>query len=381
VRSPRFRPRRYRLKAAPAAAVREGHPWVYRDKLSSVTEKFADGQWLELLDPHDGIVGYGIYHREGGVGIRVLGPTLPDVRETVAQAVRRRRKLQNETDAYRVINGENDGLPGVVLDVYAGWGVLQTYQPGVDSLGRYAAALACQQLELRGLVWKLPHRRIGPGADMARILRGHPPDVVEFHEGSLQLSADLLAGQKSGTFLDLRGLRRWLRRQPLEKTAVLNLFAYTGMAGLAACAAGAAMVVNVDAAQPSLDFGARHHAHPAQRWVCADIFRWLSTPDSVRYDLIIVDPPCMAYTMAQVPKALAAYRKLYTSVARRLKPGGRIVACCCTSRIAPAQFDSTLSSALPNMAIQERLPHEPDHRARFSEANYLKIVVLGPKRP
>lgn len=373
--------KRYQLKKAVAEALRNGHPWVFRDKVSSASAVFQDGEWLQLVDQDNKPVGTGIYQAKGGVAIRVLRLGQEPVsvgwlRKQIGKAIAKRAPLTQETDAYRVLNGENDHFPGVVLDVYAGNGVLQTYTPGVDALGRYAAAVASQQLSLKSVVWKTPSKRLDSEDRPNRLLRGARPHVVKFYEGKLKLAADLWSGQKSGTFLDLRGLRRYLQALDLNGKRVLNLFAYTGTAGLACCAAGAKEVINVDQAQPSLDFGQRYHGHKAQRWVCADIFSWVKGYQAQPFDLIVVDPPSMASNKTQVGRALATYKRIYAAVHRLLRPGGTIVGCCCTSRISPGEFESTLRQALRGMRRTERLPMELDHKPRFDEANYLKILAF-----
>lgn len=382
--SRRFQPRRYQLKKELAAVVRQGHPWIFRDKLSSAVQVFDDGQWLQLVDADNEVVGWGLYQAQGGVGIRVLRkgnqpPSREWYKKLVAKAIAARAGLREKNEGYRVFNGESDKLPGIVLDVYNGYGVLQTYSSGVDSLGRYLAALAYQQLGLRGLLWKTPSKRKDLEKPTVRLLRGNLPGVVKFQEGPLKLAADLRSGQKSGTFLDLRGLRRWLTEQNLRGSRVLNLFAYTGAIGLACCEGGAREVLNVDAAQASLDFGARYHAAPAQRWVCADIFHWIpQLGKQDLYDYIIVDPPSMASQMDQVPQALATYRRIYRQLLPHLKPGGVLIACCCTSRISADRFEQVVRQALAGAKVWLRLPMEVDHKPGFPEANYLKILIFRP---
>ncbi len=358
---------RFRLKRRPAAAVRGGHPWVFREALGPAD--FPEGQWLELFE--EGPLGLGIFQREGGLAVRMIGAR-PDLPALVRRAARKKAPLLRETDAFRLLNGESDGVPGVVIDVYGEVAVLQTYTAGVDALGRAALRAARRQQHLTTGVWKFPTRRADALARSFRVMWGTPPELVRFREGELQLAADL-GGQKSGTFLDLRGLRRWLSGQDLTGKRVLNLFSYTGAAGLACCLAGAREVVNVDQAQASLDFGAQHHAHPAQRWLNRDIFADLKTLGQ-GWDLIIVDPPSMASTTEHVPKALAIYKRLYKAIPEMLTAEGLVVACCCTSRIAAGQFERTLG-----MRVLDRLPMELDHKPRFSEADYLKVMLAQPE--
>lgn len=379
----RFQPCRYQLKKEGAEVVRQGHPWIFRDKLSSAIQVFTDGQWLQLVNASNETVGWGVYQASGGVGIRVLRkgsnpPTLEWYAKLVNKAIARRAPLRQETQSYRVLNGESDHVPGITLDIYQGYGVLQTYSNAVDSLGRFLAGLVYKQLDLKGLLWKTPAKRKDSSHSL-RVLRGEVPHTVRFQEAGLSLAADLRSGQKTGTFLDLRGLRRWLALQNLRGARVINLFCYTGAIGLACCKGGASEVLNVDAAQASLDFGARYHQAAAQRWVCADIFRWLPQLNAKDlYDWIIVDPPSMASQMDQVPQALATYRRIYRQLLPHLKPGGVIIACCCTSRISPQRFEQVVRQALGGAKVWQRLPMELDHKPGFSEANYLKILIFRP---
>jgi 23S rRNA (cytosine1962-C5)-methyltransferase len=379
------RPHRFQLKKEVAKALTGGHPWVFRDKVSGAAQIFADGQWLELVDGENQVVGYGLYQQEGGVAVRVLrlGTKPPDLeywKKNLQRSIKRRAGLLFETNAYRLLNGESDGFPGIVIDVYDGYAVLQTYTPAVDALGRYMALLAFKELELKAVIWKTPTKRKDRPSNEVRVLCGAMPEgLVKFHEGKINYYADLLSGQKSGTFLDLRGLRRWLSQQPLKQNRILNLFAYTGTAGLAASQAGAREVLNVDSAQASLDFGEKYHGSDTQQWLCADIFGWLNglSPEE-RFDGIVVDPPSMASLKTQVPKALATYFRIYKQVVQHIKPHGFIVACCCTSRISPGQFEECVRAALPGFRCVEKLPMEADHRARFEEARYLKVLVFQP---
>lgn len=369
------------LKPAVCEGLRSGHPWVFRDKVGREADGLRDGEWLRLLDGQGMMVGTGIYQAQGGVAIRVLrhGHGLVSVewlKQQLELALGRRQALALETDAYRVLNGESDGFPGIVIDVYAGVGVLQTYAPGMDALGRYLAGQVVERLGLKSLIWKAPSKRVGTREFTNRLLRGPRPYVVKFSEGSLSLAADLFAGQKSGTYLDLRGLRRFLTQQDLKGKKVLNLFSYTGMTGLACAQAGAAEVLNVDQAQASLDFGARYHKAPAQKWRCADIFEWIETLPQEAYDLIVVDPPSMASNKTQVVKALKTYHRIYSTLRPKLKPEGTLIACCCTSRITHKEFEEKVSYALRPMSRKLSLPMESDHQPGFAEADYLKILVF-----
>jgi 23S rRNA (cytosine1962-C5)-methyltransferase len=219
-----------------------------------------------------------------------------------------------------------------------------------------------------------------PPAASPRALRGAPPEgPIRVREGALELWLDVAAGQKSGAYLDLRGLRRWVSGQDLRGRRVLNLFSYTGWLGLAAVQAGADLVWNVDSSAAALETAARFHAGPEgrQRFTCADVFDWLpALAADAAFDLVIADPAPMTSRMSQTGRALAAYRRLYAAVARHVAPGGRVVACCCTSRVSEPAFRRAVEEGLgPGFRFERRLPPEIDHPVGFPQADYLKIEL------
>lgn len=376
-------PRRYQLNKAATAAVRSGHPWVYRKHISSAAEGFADGQWLELVDASNVIVGFGSYERSGAIGLRVVrrGDLAPDGAWVVSQvdaALDKRRSLRRKTEAFRAIHGENDGLPGVVFDVFGNVGVLQTFAAGADGFGRLCATHVRRRLGLDAVIWRPSPRRHGD-VPRARTLFGAPPPVVRFREAELEYAVDVREGQKTGAYLDLRGLRRYIRSIDSSGKRVLNLFAFAGASGVAAEAAGAREIWHVDASERALEFGRTHHVddEAKHRWVRADVFEWLQELDPAeRFDLVVVDPPQMTSRADQVRGVLRAYERLLARALAHVAPGGTLVACCCTSRVSRRQFRTVCDSALgKRMRFVERIPAETDHPVAFDEGEYLKMLV------
>ena len=411
---------RYQLRKEAAGVVLRDAPWIFRDHLSSAAEIFEDGQWLRLLDGKNKVLGYGIYEGRGAVAIRVLrrGEAPPDgawVREVVEAALLKRAplygggagaladyaaaKLSAPTDAFRAIHGESDGLPGVVIDVFGDALVVQSYSRGAEALARLAARLVAKKLGINRIVEKPAQRRQGTGTQAVgepRWLRGggatgggDASDAksasaiagpLAFHEGELSLVCDPFGGQKSGAYLDLRGLRRAVAAMPLSGARVLNLFSYTGMLGRCAEQAGAREIWQVDASASALEAAARHHVGEAakHKLITADVFEWLpaQAESGEQFELVIVDPPSMTSRRAQVPSSLSAYKKLYRAAAPHVAPGGTLVAACCTSRITRAEFRKTVAEALGNgyEPIGE-LPPEVDHPVTFSEGDYLKVLL------
>jgi len=377
--------RRYQLrKEAVGAALH--HPWIFRGHMSSAADALRDGELLRLVDGQNRIVGYGLYEATGAIAIRMLrrGAAPPDaawLRDRIAAAVARRAELAAHTDAIRLVHGESDSVPAVVIDRFADTLVVSSYAAGADVLARYAARVLAlgpaspivgpaRHVVLRPA--RLRHAAAGP----TRVLRGSPPDVAHITEDGLRFAIDLSAGQKTGAYLDLRGLRRAVAAAPLAGSRVLNLFAYSGMLGRAAEHAGAAAIVQVDGSERALAFAAQHHVdEPARHtWITADVFDWLPTYAGPPFDLVIVDPPAMTSRANQLPAVIAGYRKLYRAAAPHVRPGGALVAACCTSRIERAVFHRTVGDALgAEFTLDREIPPEGDHPVGFAQADYLKI--------
>lgn len=374
--------KRYQLKKEAAGAVKQGHPWIYRSQMSTAAEVFKTGQWLKLLGPQNDVLGYGVYDSEGLIAIRVFkqGETPPDaawISARITRALKRRENLVKYSNAYRAIHGENDSLPGVVVDVYSHVCVLQTYSASVDGIGRLVARSLLKTLGLKAAIWKFPVKRKTLRED--RVLSGRIPEEVSFREGKLNFTVSIAKGQKSGAFLDLRGLRKWVSLQPLAGKKVLNLFSYTGTLGLAAEVAGAKEIWSVDVSKGALEVAKKLHTlNPKKHtFIAADIFEWFEKLDpKEKFDLIIVDPPMMASRKDQVETALKAYRKLYREAEKHLAPKGTIVVACCTSRIARGRFQETVASAFGNRLKKRKdIPPEDDHPVSFPEGDYLKVLV------
>src|SRR5262245_52929524 len=278
-----MKPRRYQLRKDAVAILERGHPWIFREQMSSAASVFADGQWLRLVDGQNRPVGHGLYESEGAIAIRILctGDLVPDAAwlpSRLHAAVAKRSELARTTDGIRLVHGESDGIPAVVVDRFADTLVVASYSPGSDAIARYVAGA----LTPSDIVGPARHVLLRParrrrGSTPARVLRGSPPPVAHFSEDGLVLAVDLEAGHKTGAYLDLRGLRRTVRTMALVGARVLNLFAYTGMLARAAEAAGAAEIVNVDASERALAFAAAHHAADStrHRYITADVFSWL----------------------------------------------------------------------------------------------------------
>ena len=380
-----MKPRRYQLRKDAVAIVERGHPWIFREQLSTAANIFADGQWLRLVDGQNRVVGHGIYEAEGAIAIRMLdrGDVAPDakwLRNRLDIALGRRAELARQTDGIRLVHGESDGIPAVVVDQFGDTAVVSSYSSGSDALARYVG----QALRAPNVLLRPARRRRGPPLP-ARTLRGSPPTVAQFTEYGVPFSVDLEHGHKTGTYLDLRGLRRYLATKTLKDARVLNLFAYSGMLGLIAERAGARQIVHVDQSERALAFAAAHHTDDPSKhqYVTADVFDWLPALDpSEKFDIVIVDPPSMTSKKQQVPSVLAAYKKLYAAATQRVSTGGVLVAACCTSRVERTVFNDTVRKTLGGQfSLDVDIEPELDHPVGFPQADYLKILTFDVGAP
>ena len=373
-----------RLERALEGALASGHPWVYRNHLPA--HRLQTGDWVRLVAGRAEAVG--VYDAEGQVAVRLFAreriPTAADLAARVAEALAlRRRLLPPETDAYRLLFGEGDFLPGLVADRYGRYLVVKTYSAGVRRavLPGVVKALG-RALRPRGIALR--------DEEGLRPLYGEPPPPeLTVRERGLRFVANLHAGQKTGLFLDQRENRQKVR-ELAAGARVLNLFAYNGGFSVYALAGGAAFVRSVDVSAAALrdaernvaqnGFAERHEA------VVADVFEFLPRHDE-RYDLVVVDPPALARKKAQRRAALRAYARLNALALARVRPGGLLATASCTAQVSPEAFREALAEAARRAGVRARIVHEaghaPDHplRPEFPEGRYLKFAVLQVLEP
>lgn len=380
-------PIRLRLTADTVGPVARGHPWVYADGIEGKARP-PRGALVVLEDGRGKPVGFGLAD-EGDVAVRVLGRT-PETLERliprrVAQAAAGRLAiLPPETDAYRLLNGEGDGLPGVVADRYGAVTVLRLYAacwlPHLDLLVRALAAVPGTSTVIR----RKGVRRVDGGEDSAAE-RLHGPDAPEplvVRESGLRLLARPTQGQKTGLFLDQREHRRFLRERAAG-LEVAELFCYTGGFSLYAAAGGARRVTAVDIAPDALADAAENFRlngiDPARhRFVVADAFAW--APEA-GVDLLICDPPSLAHAREADAAARRAYRDLAERCGALVPPGGLLATASCTARLSWERWEQAVREGLRGAGRWSwlwRAAEPPDHPVAIEhpEGRYLKFALL-----
>ena len=381
---------RTRLRKPLERSVRSGHPWLYRDALEPF--EAAPGSVVTVLDKQDRVLCRGLADA-GVIAVRVFTTRDEPVDDTlIARRIERALALRERvvpaaTNAYRLLHGEGDQLPGMVCDRYGEHAVLKLDGDAAEAWqARFVAALRTPLAAL-GITSLL--LRTGKKHEQATELAygAAPAEVVVIEEHGMRLCANLLRGQKTGLFLDHRESRHRVRT--LARGArVLNLYGYTGGFSIAAGLGGAAHVTTVDSAAPALALAEQSwlaNALPQDRHTtrAADVPELLAELHTARarFDLIIADPPSFAPNAKSKPAALASYEKLHASCLGLLDPGGYYLAASCSSHITAADFDDTLREgarvARKVLQILERTGAPADHPRllAFPEGDYLKVVV------
>jgi 23S rRNA (cytosine1962-C5)-methyltransferase len=373
--------------------LRSGHPWVFGDSVREQNRDGAAGELAVIYDRQDRFLAIGLFDPDSPIRVRVLHTGKPVTLDAtwwsarLAQAIERRRGLFDErTNGYRVINGESDGWPGLVLDRYGGTLVLKIYTAAWRPRLPEIVALLQTQLAPERIVVR-SSRNVGDSD--GKVIFGPPLDgPVIFQESGLRFEADVLRGQKTGFFLDQRDNRRNV--ETLAKgRSVLNAFSFSGGFSLYAARGGAESVTDLDISAHALAGAERNfalnQAEPAvaqcrHERVQADAFEWLGANERRLFGLIVLDPPSFAKREAERSRAAAGYERLVTLGIAHLSRDGILVACSCSAHVSADEFFEAVRRSAKKSGRRfvelQTTRHAPDHPATFKEAEYLKAVYL-----
>lgn len=376
-------------------ALRDGHPWIYRDAVKGTAPA---GSVVTVTDAKGAFVARGLSD-DGVIAVRVFTTrdealSEPLLRARIEDACQLRDAVVPEgTDAYRLIHGEGDRLPGFVVDVYASLAVLKTDGAGAFAWRDRFARLLEPILRARG-VQTLLARGSNTGEDeasadksqaKAELVWGALEQTrVTVREHGMALVGDVMLGQKTGLFLDQREARRMVRGIA-KGLRVLNLYAYTGGFSVAAGLGGARVVETVDIARGAIELAeeswlANGLDPSAHRAICDDVWKHLANlaKSRSRFDLVIADPPSFAPRASSVPKAMEAYRALHAASLSLVAPGGFYLAGSCSSHVTRAMFAESVQEsarkARRSLQLLEAKGAPADHPRipAFSEGDYLK---------
>jgi len=339
---------------------------------------------------------WGAYSPQSQIAVRIwsFDPTTAIdpafFRQRLTTALNFRATLQIGSTAYRLVNAESDGLPGVVVDRYGAFLVCQFLSAGAEfwkreivtvlgELHPYAGIYERSDVDVRAKEGLTPTTGVLAGEP--------PPDQIEIEEAACRFAVDVRTGHKTGFYLDQRE-NRALAAHYTAGREVLNCFAYTGGFGVWALRGGARQVTNLDSSAPALELARQNMAlnqfDPNQtEYLVGDAFQVLRTFRDARraFDLIVLDPPKFAESQSQVERASRGYKDINLLAFKLLRPGGVLFTFSCSGAIAPDLFQKIVAGAALDAGreahIVRRLTQAPDHPValHFPEGEYLKGLV------
>lgn len=341
----------------------------------------------------DKFIGVGLYDPESPIRIRVLHQGSPVKIDTAwfserIQAARKLRLplLKKNTSGYRLLHGENDGLPALVVDVYATVAVVKLYSPIWFPYLEELLPLIQRAAKAETVVLRLARvvRPTGSYTDGAVLAGTLPDSEVTFREHNVEFLANVVSGHKTGFFLDHRHNRKRIGELS-EGQDVLDVFSYAGGFSVHALHGGAYRVVSLDISGPALETAKRNVAlnfgeDPRHDTLAGDAFQELEqlAKRGEEFGVVIVDPPSFAKREKEVPGALDAYRRINTLAVPLVKAGGILLAASCSARVSADEFFATVEKVMKRSGrgytLLEKSYHDIDHPIGFPEGAYLKSV-------
>lgn len=373
------------------------HPWVFSGAIASCPEGLEEGETVTVRSASGQLLGTGHY-QVGSIAVRMLSEE--DIvidedfyRRRLAEAYRLRRVLdliRPDNNAYRLVHGEGDFLPGLIVDVYGATAVMQAHSPAMHyARNEIARALvSLPEAGISAVYYKsettLPYKaRLDPQNDY--IIGGFTTD--EALENGLRFHVDWLRGQKTGFFVDQRDNRRLLQHYAAGRR-VLNMFCYTGGFSVYALRGGAETVHSVDSsakavaltdANVALNFG---EDCPRHRSFAEDAFKFLADMPENAYNLVVLDPPAFAKHRSAIKNALRGYQRLNARAMEKMPSGSILFTFSCSQAISREQFRLAVFSAAAQTRRRVRILHQltqpADHPVNIyhPEGEYLKGLIL-----
>lgn len=384
------------LKPGKEESVLRFHPWIFSGAIASLPDNIIEGEIVEVFSSKGRKLATGHY-QIGSIAVRILefgeniiSENFYERRLTSAFNLRKALKLiRPDNNCYRLVHGEGDFLPALVVDIYGDTAVMQAHSPGmhIDRLKIADALATLPEAGIRNVYYKsdstLPFKaNLDPVNDY---IIGKYDGCLALENG-LQFNIDWLKGQKTGFFIDQRENRKLLE-QFAQGRNVLNMFCYTGGFSVYAMRGGAKKVVSVDSSSKAIELTEanvtmnfpgdnRHEAH------AEDAFKFLDNMGKEEYDLIILDPPAFAKHRSALKNGLIGYRKLNLKAFEKIKKGGILFTFSCSQVVTKEMFRLAVFTAASQSGRKVRILHQltqpADHPVDIShpEGEYLKGLVL-----
>ncbi|HUV94141.1 MAG TPA: class I SAM-dependent rRNA methyltransferase [Anaerolineae bacterium] len=386
-----------RLKPARTKSVRNLHPWIFSGAIADVQGSPQPGSTVDVLSSEGDFLARGYYNARSQIRVRIL--TWDEDEEIVSafwrtrlqRAIARRKALADDpqTTAYRLAFAESDGLPGLIVDVYGDWLVLQSLTAGIELWKPTLVELLMELLEPRGIYERSDadvRAREGLPSVTGCLAGNALEGEITILENGLPFRVDLRHGQKTGFYLDQRESRCKIGRC-CRGREVLDAFCYTGGFGVYALSHGAKSVTSLDASARALQMAADNvhlnGLHGRSEYIEGNAFQVLRglCDQGRQFDAVILDPPRFAFSRAQVTRATRGYKDINMLGMSLLRPGGLLCTFSCSGLVSPDLFQKVLFGASLDVGRQvriiERLAQASDHPVllTFPESGYLKGVV------
>lgn len=385
--------------------IRNRHPWIFSGAIDKV-KNARDGEIVTVVDAEGGFLGAGYFNAKSQIQVRLLSWTEEMIdeewwRTRIQQAIALRHAffpLGAEPHGFRLVNAENDYMPGLVVDVYGDYLVLQAQTLFIDEIKQDLAQLLLEETGAKGVYERSDIDTRGKEGlrDSTGMLAGEPvPAMIEIVEEGRRYQVNVMRGQKTGFYLDQR-VNRSLLRQVLEQRAgepasVLNLFSYTGGFAMSAQQAGdrVSRIVNVDSSGEALRLATEAASmnvatNASIEQVEADAFTYLRDAQQrgEHFDVIVCDPPKFASSAQQVDRAARGYKDLNLQAFKLLNPNGLLLTFSCSGAISRDLFQKIVFGALADSGRQGQiighLSAGEDHPVAltFPEGEYLKGLLV-----
>jgi len=392
------------LKEPAAARVKRGHPWIYANAIAQWEGEVEPGDLVRVIAPGGELLGFAYANKENTIAARLLyspaagtrGGGVPNEREEIFRkldrALSRRNSLELDSDAWRLVWSEADGLPGVVCDVYGPLVVLQLLTAGADKRREWVVEWLATRLKPAGIyersegAGRLQEGKSPRRGWLRRPAPAEPDTRIAIHEGPAKYAVNVAAGHKTGFYLDQRAARRALRRQALSGSA-LDAFCYTGGFTIAAGLAGAERICSVDVSQEALEQlevnaalnGMSDRVRPCRE--NAFVYLKAAVERREKYGCVILDPPSFTKTAGEKEDALRGYRELHRRASQLLASGGTLLSCTCSHHIGRDDFKQVALSGVSNtgrrLEILSIFGPDPDHPeiSQVPESRYLTCLM------
>ncbi|MEW6594615.1 MAG: class I SAM-dependent methyltransferase [Thermodesulfobacteriota bacterium] len=384
------------LKKGRDKSVRHRHPWIFSGAIAQVEGDPAPGETVAVQAADGTPLGWGAWSPESQITVRLWSTDPAAVidekffRSRLIQALASRPPLTNGDNAQRLVNGEPDGLPGLIVDRYADFLVCQVFSAGTEHWKNAIAGLLQELTGCTGIYERSEAEvrdKEGLPRCCGRLAGAEPPPLIEISEGGFRYQVDIRQGHKTGFYLDQRDNRARVARY-CKDAAVLNCFAYSGGFSVAALGSGARDVENIDSSAAALALARQNialngFAEERARFTEGDVFRVLRryVEEGKTFDVVVLDPPKFIESRRHLERASRGYKDINLLAFRLLNPGGILATFSCSGLMDRDLFERTVAYAALDAGREARvlewLDQAADHPAalHFPEGKYLKGLI------